>query len=113
MSWRHLIDLPTTREWSGDSVFEYAGAEQRPRCHLDEGELSEGFFEPQAATVTGPLGVVLRCGLPEGVRIPEWAIDTTNEPFELSKANVSTTLALPLDSAKRKLRARGLAAPLL
>lgn len=71
-----------------------------------EGELSEGFFEPTAAAVTGASGAVLRCDLPEGVRIPEWAIDTTQEPLELSKAKVRTALADPLDSAKRKLRAQ-------
>lgn len=71
-----------------------------------EGELSEGSFEPLATTVTGASGAVLRCRLPEGVRIPEWAIDTTQEPFELSKAKVSAALAHPLDSPKRKLRAQ-------
>lgn len=71
-----------------------------------EGELSEGFFEPLAATVTGSTGAVLRCDMPEGVRIPEWAIDTTQEPFELSKARVRTALAGPLDLATRKLRSQ-------
>lgn len=71
-----------------------------------EGDLSEGFFEPKAATVTGASGAVLHCDLPEGVRVPEWAIDTTQEPLELSKAKVRTTLAGALDSAKQKLRAQ-------
>jgi hypothetical protein len=65
-----------------------------------EDELSEDFFEPLAATVTGAAGAVLRCGLPEGVRIPG-AIDTTHEPFELSKAKVATALADSLDSPNR------------
>ena len=71
-----------------------------------EGELLEGFFEPLAATATGASGAVLRCSLPEGVRIPEWAIDTTHEPFELSKAKVAIALADPLNSPKRKSRAQ-------
>lgn len=71
-----------------------------------EGELSEGFFEPLAATVTGASGGGLRCGLPEGVRIPDWAIDTTQEPFDLSKAEAATAVADSHDSPKRKLRAQ-------
>ncbi|MEJ8859720.1 hypothetical protein WKW79_34545 [Variovorax robiniae] len=72
-----------------------------------EGTLADGFFEPSAATVqASQSNAHLRCVLPAGVRIPEWAIDTGQQPPELSPVKAKAYLNAQAAALRQRAQAQ-------
>ncbi|MDP9993827.1 hypothetical protein J2W28_004470 [Variovorax boronicumulans] len=77
-------------------------------CVVLVGETVDGSFQPEMVEVRDSAAAVLATvGTPQGIRIPTWAIDETNDPPELSpakaKAHLNTLAGAQLERTRAAL----------